>query len=229
MNTNIVYQATLKDTDKHYVGITKKTLERRVSGHSADANRNSQNHFHRALRKYGDENFEWQVRATLPTQQESQIAEKILIALENPHYNSTAGGEGSIGYVPTEETRKKISIAGTGRKQSAETIEKRTVQLRGQKRSAEQRARMSASATGKIVSDSARANMSACKIGHPPTGPKKHTEETRQKMRDAKAAHNPHTGMKRSDETRLKMSLKQRANALAKKVLEMTTAGSIAS
>lgn len=210
--TNIVYQATLRGTDKYYVGITKKSLERRVSGHSADANRGSQNHFHRALRKYGDENFEWQVRAVLPTQQESQIAEKILIALERPHYNSTAGGEGSIGYVPSVETRKKISIAGTGRKQSAETIAKRIASTTGKKRTPEARARMSASAKGRRATPQALLNMSAAQKGHPPTGPKTFSQESRAKMSASR------TGKKQSAETILKRSLTRRANKIAQKL-----------
>lgn len=73
---------------------------------------------HAAMRKYGVAAFEVRERAIFETQDEAFIAERILIALEAPAYNLTAGGEGVHG---TAEVRAKISAKATGRKHTPET------------------------------------------------------------------------------------------------------------
>jgi len=68
--------------------------------------------------------------------------------------NQTDGGEGASGYVPSEETRARLSIAGTGRPHSEETRAKLSAAQMGNTNSlghthtAETRAKMSASCTG---------------------------------------------------------------------------------
>jgi len=52
--------------------------------------------------------------------------------------NITNGGEGSSGWRPSEETRKKMSISRTGKKQTPEAIEKTRQALTGRKRTPEQ-------------------------------------------------------------------------------------------
>jgi hypothetical protein len=56
--------------------------------------------------------------------------------------NRTDGGDGVSGKVVTDDTRKLLSIAISGKKQLEETIEKRAFKLRGQKRTPEQRLKM---------------------------------------------------------------------------------------
>lgn len=48
-------------------------------------------------------------------------------------YNITSGGEGAPGYHPSEETRRKLSIARMKENLSEETLRKRSEGLRGRK------------------------------------------------------------------------------------------------
>jgi len=55
----IVYKVKNKINDKIYIGITTKSLNKRKNQHEYVAfNRNSKYLFHKALRKYGADNFE---------------------------------------------------------------------------------------------------------------------------------------------------------------------------
>jgi hypothetical protein len=62
--------------------------------------------------------------------------------------NATDGGPGAPGFIPSDETRAKMSSSHTGRKQSPEAIEKAAAAHRGRKYSEEHRARQSASRKG---------------------------------------------------------------------------------
>ena len=74
------------------------------------------------LKKYGWENFEHEIIASNLTKDEANNFEKLLIDKldllnHNKGYNLREGGMNAI---PTEETRRKMSIAGKGRKFSEE-------------------------------------------------------------------------------------------------------------
>ena len=53
-----VYKVTNKVNNKVYIGITNKGAGARFKQHLFDAEHGSQYRFHRAIRKYGKENFE---------------------------------------------------------------------------------------------------------------------------------------------------------------------------
>lgn len=57
--------------------------------------------------------------------------------------NATDGGEGSSGYIATEETRKKLSAINTGRRQAEETKSKISAANKGRTRTSEAKAKMS--------------------------------------------------------------------------------------
>ena len=58
------YVATHIDSGRHYVGITKRSLNARKSEHESHAkNMHSDTPFHNALRKYGNDAFTWSVVA----------------------------------------------------------------------------------------------------------------------------------------------------------------------
>lgn len=122
-----VYTVTRRETGDQYVGISKNPAVRWKS-HRWHARHGSAGHFHRALAKYGPEAFDWVVVAVLPTLPEAQIAERILIAIEQPEYNMSAGGDGNWGYVPNAETRARMSAAHTGRKHPPRAAECRALQ-----------------------------------------------------------------------------------------------------
>jgi len=100
-------------TGKQYVGITTLTVNRRMTGHKTGARLGSPYPLHAAIRKYG---FDKMVVETLhPSRdlEELHALEIATIARLNtmvPNgYNLTAGGEGTIGHVVSDEHRLVIS------------------------------------------------------------------------------------------------------------------------
>lgn len=117
-NTWIVYLHTNKINNKKYVGITSKKPEYRWNyGKGYKQN----NHFWRAIQKYGWDNFEHEILLSGLFANEACEEEKRLIALyqsNNPSfgYNNTSGGDS--GYTLSDEARNKISEANKGEKNS---------------------------------------------------------------------------------------------------------------
>ena len=113
---SIIYCAQNKSNGKKYIGQTVKTLEQRKRKHLDQTFKyNSQNKFHRALRKHGKENFEWFV-----VEETENLDEREIFHInENDTfvngYNSTEGGYDLRGYKHSEETKKKIGKAMKGR------------------------------------------------------------------------------------------------------------------
>lgn len=107
---HIVYSAE-SPSGKKYVGLTGATLRDRIKGHSFDAKSKKYDvPFHRAIRKYGVENFKWVVLEECPDRPTAIEAEKLWIAkLETQNsklgYNATSGGDG---FVATPELKEKI-------------------------------------------------------------------------------------------------------------------------
>ena len=69
-----------------------------------------------ALKKYGSENIKYEIILETDDKDRAKRVEKQLIALWNLQndkygYNMTPGGDGNFGWVPSKETRKKMSEA----------------------------------------------------------------------------------------------------------------------
>lgn len=116
-----IYKATNKITGHSYIGFDCNYPYRKVA-HRCAVKRGSTLVFHNAIRKYGWENFEWSIL------EQSEDGQKLLSEREeffirqfNTHYlhgtgyNMTFGGEATLGWVPSRETRKKISEANSGK------------------------------------------------------------------------------------------------------------------
>jgi group I intron endonuclease len=73
----------------------------------------SYSYVHKAIAKYGDKNFIFSVFAYYNNVSEAKEAEKYWIEEMKkqsiPLYNLTNGGDGAVGYIPTEATLKKMS------------------------------------------------------------------------------------------------------------------------
>ena len=105
-----------KINGKIYVGKTKRTLAVRVNEHIKGA---ADSLIHRAIIKYGFENFEVSVLEKCNSMEELNEREKFWISKLNSKvpngYNLTDGGDGGLGHVVTLETRQKISTSKTGK------------------------------------------------------------------------------------------------------------------
>ena len=105
---------------KSYIGITsKKPRKRWLNGKGY----NPKFPFGKAIEKYGWENIKHELLDTNLTEYEAKCLEEYYIFSYRTYvgfsdcngYNCTLGGEGSLGYIASEEARKKISESNKGR------------------------------------------------------------------------------------------------------------------
>jgi group I intron endonuclease len=112
-----VYLITCSVTGKKYVGITVRPVDKRWSLHKRHALRGGGGKFMDAIRKYGPDAFVVEQLETAPSWEIACERERALIAEYGTFkrgYNSTIGGEGLVGYVPTPEALAKRSVALKG-------------------------------------------------------------------------------------------------------------------
>lgn len=179
-----IYCVTCLLTGKLYFGQTVAPIGDRWVRHLSSSKKGSNHKFHRAIRKYGAENFivEEVLTVSAPTKEilkkKLDYVEMRLIKRFNTKidgYNSTDGGDkGTVGLKMSEEAKKKISEA------------KRRENL-----SAEQRKKLSES-----------------KIGEKnPFYHRTHSEDSRKRISEKKRGENHHFfGKKFTDEHRKKLS-----------------------
>jgi len=111
----LIYKVTNIINNYVYIGKSIKSLHSRYVDHYRFVNRrNSQTYFHRALRKYGEENFKWEILTETNDKNKLNLIEKFYIAGYKKMgniYNMTDGGDGGTykGRPISEERRKKIS------------------------------------------------------------------------------------------------------------------------
>jgi len=117
----IIYKVTNRINGKCYIGKTSRPLEERMYQHTFVAARNTSNSiFHKALRKYGVENFEWEIVEECESERALNLDEELYIRQFNSYapnkegYNATYGGEGSTGRVLSDKTKAKISSSNIG-------------------------------------------------------------------------------------------------------------------
>lgn len=137
--TGIIYKATNKINGKVYIGQTVCSFHKRKLKHFSKANEKKPSmHFHRALKKYGKSNFTWEIIENCNSKQELDDMEfhyiKQYDSFKNG-YNMTFGGEGTIGRVCKESTKRKISKTKTGVKFDAEMRAKWSRVHKGRKKS----------------------------------------------------------------------------------------------
>lgn len=115
----IIYKATNKVNGKVYIGKTKQRFSKRKTEHKTTALRTDKDTvFCRAIRKHGWDSIEWEVIDTASSMVELSEKEKYWVAYFDSYhngYNATLGGDGTWGYILTEETKKKISKANKGK------------------------------------------------------------------------------------------------------------------
>ena len=109
----IIYKATSKTSGKSYIGKTTNTLKQRIGEHNRKSIKSKHtNHFHNAIKKYGKDDFIWEILDTCDSEVELNLLEIKYIKLHNTYgngYNLSLGGEGQTGYKYTGEHSKKMS------------------------------------------------------------------------------------------------------------------------
>lgn len=126
MKSNEVYKITNKVNGKIYIGITNQGSGVRYYKHWYDARKGDPCPIHKAMAKYGKENFILEIIDFANTYEELKEKEKFYIKKFNSTdrstgYNLTEGGDGTFGRLHSEETKNKIRQKALGRKASEET------------------------------------------------------------------------------------------------------------
>jgi len=112
-----VYMAINKLNGASYIGATQKGTEGRASVHLTTARcvESKDQHFYRAVRKYGEENFKFITIKECQDYWDALESERAYIALFKPRYNMTDGGGGIKGHKMSAESRAKMSAAKKGK------------------------------------------------------------------------------------------------------------------
>lgn len=128
----VIYKATNLINKKIYIGQTTKTLKIRTWYHNNSAKLKRKQLICRAINKYGENNFIWEVIDSANSREELNKKEKYYILQYNSFihnkdshgYNMTLGGEGMSGRILTLEQRMIISKTHKGKIVSEETRKK---------------------------------------------------------------------------------------------------------
>jgi len=169
-----LYKITNVLDGKVYIGQTVH-IETRWKEHQWAARQNEPSQYvHRAIKKYGIENFVFEVVATCISLDSVNVIEQILIQQYNSHdnnygYNVAMGGRSAInaGRSLSEEHKRRIGEANTGRKATPETIKKQSDAQKGKPKSEEFKKRVSETQKGRVFSDETLQKMSDAQKGRP--------------------------------------------------------------
>lgn len=153
-----VYIHTVKQNNKHYVGITSVKPEYRWGKNGKGYNNQV---FGKAINKYGWENIEHKVVSNDLKEEEAYELEKILISMLRSNereygYNVSSGGEKTaVGSKRSEEFKEKLRIANSGENSH----------MYGKHLSEETKRKISESGRGRIVSEETKKKMSMAQKG----------------------------------------------------------------
>ena len=192
-NCSGIYSITNTLNGHMYIG-SAVNISRRWSEHVRRLNKNERPsiHLQNAWILYGANNFEFSVleycdKAKLIEREQFYIDEM------KPVYNTCTVAGSCLGVKCTEETKRKISEANTGRHLSEET-----------------RAKLSKAHKGNRYSEETRRKMSEAKKCNTNSLGYKHTEETRAKMSAARKGNTNCLGKVLTEEHKRKLSKSQK-------------------
>lgn len=162
---------------KYYVGITSKY---RVQDRWDNGNGyKGCPAFYNAITKYGWNAIEHYIVASGLSEVMAKKLEIHLIPFFkacNRSYNITNGGDGHLGYIPSEETRRKLGNGRKGKHISEEQKIKLSKAFKGRKAHPNTIKAIIRTHTGKVVSEETRKKLRECNLG-------KHlTKETKEKL-----------------------------------------------
>ena len=165
----VVYKAVNKINGYIYIGITNN-FKQRIREHKSCANSDNyryKSRFYNAIRKYGFENFKFEIIETVEDRKILEEREIYWIAYynstdKNIGYNITTGGTGGkthdvfgennpmYGKRYTEEEKRRIGEYSKGKKRSDETRANISNALKGKKKSDEHKKHLSESHKGRL-------------------------------------------------------------------------------
>lgn len=113
-NEYIIYCHTNKINNKKYIGQTKQSISRRWGKNGSEYLRKGNDHFKKAILKYGWDNFTHEILFTNLTREQANKKEKELIMLYNSNnqdfgYNMTEGGNSNTLTKEQKELRKQLN------------------------------------------------------------------------------------------------------------------------
>lgn len=128
-----IYKITNDINGKFYIGFTsQKNPKLRFNQHLSSARSKKLNNqpIIRAIKKYGEDNFSFDILLEgdedfLLKKEEPRLIEEL-----KPEYNATFGGEGVLGYKHTEKTKEIIKNLHIGKKESEEHKNWRSMKIR---------------------------------------------------------------------------------------------------
>lgn len=181
---HFLYKIINQLNGKVYIGQTIDDKRRWISHKSFAKQTEPVQYIHRAMAKYGIENFIFEVIATCRTQEDANEVEKILIIQYNSQdkemgYNISHGGDPSwnrglpkeqqpmYGKKQSDFQKQRMSEIHSGKIVivSEETKRKISISLTGRSLSENCKEKIAAANRGKIVSKESREKMSKSKIG----------------------------------------------------------------
>ena len=124
VHTGYIYRIT-NPTGRIYIGKTTR-LNDRISCYRNNQV-TDQKIISRSIAKYGWDKHSFEIIATAPSDQLNELEQKYIQEHNSFHYenengmNLTKGGEGTLGRVPTDKQRKKLSKSLQGKTHSSET------------------------------------------------------------------------------------------------------------
>lgn len=130
-----IYKIVCKITGKLYIGQTIGKLSNRLNGHFYDSQKGSTTKIARAFVKYGRDCFAIFPVCRADSRQELNDREIACIRLFNSVKNGYNISDGGYHSIPSEETRKKMSLAGKGKPKPPGHGEKVSKALKGKKHS----------------------------------------------------------------------------------------------
>lgn len=211
-----IYKLTHKESGKVYIGQSKH-LKRRLSEHrrceKSDDKKGSQSVIRRAIKKYSFDAFDFEILLYCEEGEYMDMMETKLIqfydCLVPKGYNVRDGGNKVF---MSEEGRKRVSKANSGRVVSKETRKKLSESCKrhhlNNPRNEEWSQKLSKSLKGKKKSEEHKQKLSEYRKQYIKTNPdsvknmlgKTHSDETKQKMKEK------HLGVLHTEESKQKMS-----------------------
>ena len=200
---------------KYYIGITsRENLNQRWRNGRGYNKKSKKQFFYNAIEKWGWDNIKHEILDTNLTEDEAKSLENKYIEKYRTFvgfsdcngYNCTLGGEGCVGYVPNEETKRKLSELNKGKHHTEETKRKISESSKGKNK-------------GKHHTEETKRKIGEASKGQTPwnkgkKGKQHHSEETRKKISESnkgqtpwnKGKSSPNKGKHLSEEQKRKIS-----------------------